>query len=143
MFKLKQYFAVIVGLILAGGAVTFHVLVAWPPGLDAMSKSERDLMMMEPSLETCAVFFTVLRRSASWMARWLGVLARGQELIIDTQGNARMTEIMAALLVILFRGVFRIHPGPITPSDWAMIGLAGIIFVVNVRETVMRKDGLH
>jgi hypothetical protein len=139
MSTFKRYLAVFVGLLFAGAAVAFHVTYAWPEGLNALSQSDRDLMMFEPVLETCAVFFIVLRRSSSFVAIRLGAIGPTEELIQDTLGNIRMTEIMASLVVILFRGLFRIHPGAITLADYFMMTFAIVNFSINISEGVIRR----
>jgi|GEM_PF-5181453 len=139
MRQFKRCFAVLVGLLLAAGAVFLHIKYAWPPGLAAMSKSERDMMILEPAAEACAIFFIILRRASAIVAYRLGALGRGEELIHDTQGNIPLTEIMAAVLVIMFRGVVRLYPGPITAADYAMMAAAFVYFCKSVHELVSRR----
>ena len=136
MNRAKQYFSLFVALLLASSAVAFHMAYAWPKELAELSKPERDLLTLEPALESCLVFFVVLRRTASSLAVRLGALAPGQELIVDTHGNIRLTEILASVIVILFRGVFRIHPGTAASTDALLVAFSVLSLVVNVYEGV-------
>lgn len=107
MIRAKQCFSAAVAIALAGLAVALHMVYIWPKGLAEVSKSERDLLVLELCLESCLVFFVILRRVSTFLAVRLGAIPPGQELIHDTHGNIRMTEILASVIVILFRGVFR------------------------------------
>ncbi len=140
MNRAKQYLSVFIAIVLAGCAVALHMAYAWPKELSEVSKQERDLLTLEPSLESCLIFFVVLRRVASFLAVRLGAIAPGRELIVDTHGNIRITEILASVIVVLFRGVFRIHPGATAWTDALLVVLAVLSLIVNIYEGVKHPD---
>lgn len=139
MRQFKRCFAVFVGLLLAVGAMFLHFKYAWPPGLAAMSKSASDVMMLEPAAEACVIFFVILRRASAIVACRLVALGRGEELIHDTHSNIPLTETMASVLVIMFRGIVRLSPGPITAADYTMMAAAFVYFCKSVHELVSRR----